>query len=187
MTLSRDRAPACSANVPFLPNPGRGYGGFQRGWCDRAGLLGCAGSRASLMAAMMAARMVGRLAGPLPVRLAAVSPLNVVSLCGGAPQSWPGRAGRSGLAADHREDRQPQRRRAGHGQHPLTPARHLGRRGRPAVGSKERGPMSEPITPRRGMRFLHAHQITPAPTAKCPAPEPCRVTRVTKTTRLLPQ
>jgi hypothetical protein len=32
------------------------------------------------MAAMMAARMVARLAGPLPVRLVAVSSLNVVSL-----------------------------------------------------------------------------------------------------------
>jgi hypothetical protein len=42
--------------------------------------------------------------------------------------------------------------------------------------------MSEPITPRRGMRFLHAHQITPTPTAKCPVPEPCQVTRVTETT-----
>jgi hypothetical protein len=42
--------------------------------------------------------------------------------------------------------------------------------------------MSEPITPRRGMRFLHAHQITPTPTAKYPVPEPCRVTRVTETT-----
>jgi SAM-dependent methyltransferase len=39
------RAPACSANVPFLSNPGRGGGGFRRGWCGRVGLRGCAGSR----------------------------------------------------------------------------------------------------------------------------------------------
>jgi hypothetical protein len=36
------------------------------------------------MAAMTAARMVARLAGPLPVRLAAVSSLNVVSRSVGA-------------------------------------------------------------------------------------------------------
>ena len=39
------RAPACSVNVPFLPNRGRGGGGFRRGWCGRVGLRGRAGSR----------------------------------------------------------------------------------------------------------------------------------------------
>ena len=39
------RAPACSVNVPFLSNRGRGGGGSRRGWCGRAGLPGRAGSR----------------------------------------------------------------------------------------------------------------------------------------------
>ena len=186
MTLSRDRAPACSANVPFLPSP-RIWEGFSGGGVIAPAFLGCAGSRASLMAAMMAARMVGRLAGPLPVRLAAgVSAERRISmwwcasivarLCG---PEWAG-SGSPGRPSTAASSSWPWPA-------PAQAGRHLGRRGRPAVGSKERGPMSEPMTPRRGMRFLHAHQITPAPTAKCPAPEPCRVTRVTKTTRLLPQ
>ena len=40
----RRRTPACSVNVPFLSNLGRADGGLQRGWCDRVGLQGCAGS-----------------------------------------------------------------------------------------------------------------------------------------------
>jgi hypothetical protein len=39
------RAPACSVNVRFCPNRGRIGGGFRQGWCGRAGLRGCAGSR----------------------------------------------------------------------------------------------------------------------------------------------
>jgi hypothetical protein len=39
------RAPACSVNVPFLANQGRGDRGFRRAWCDRVGLRGRAGSR----------------------------------------------------------------------------------------------------------------------------------------------
>ena len=39
------RAPACSVNVRFCPNRGRGGGGLRRGWCGRAGLRGRAGSR----------------------------------------------------------------------------------------------------------------------------------------------
>ena len=42
---SGPRAPACSVNVPFLSNRGRGGGGSRRGWCGRAGLPGRAGSR----------------------------------------------------------------------------------------------------------------------------------------------
>lgn len=34
--------------------------------------------------------------------------------------------------------------------------------------------------PRRGRRFLHAHQITKGSTAKAPVPETCEVTRVTQ-------
>jgi hypothetical protein len=54
------------------------------------------------MAAMMAARMVARFAGPLPVRLVAVSSLNVASLmwwCASMVQCSRTRRARSGAVA----------------------------------------------------------------------------------------
>ena len=72
------RAPACSVNVRICPIEAVESEGFGGG-AVVAAAFGDVQVAASLMAAMMAARMVARLAGLLPVRLVAVSSLNVTS------------------------------------------------------------------------------------------------------------